>query len=97
MDHVYPYAKGGETTFGNLVTACARCNSHKNAKVGMWPNSLEVRENKNNLIAFVFFMVGLGIFTTPFSGYTPSDISIYFYSIGAILFLAGIYSVSKSL
>jgi DNA-directed RNA polymerase subunit RPC12/RpoP len=33
LDHVYPVAKGGETTVENLVTACANCNHRKSAKV----------------------------------------------------------------
>ena len=36
-DHVYPYAKGGETSTDNLVTACGSCNRKKQAKVGLWP------------------------------------------------------------
>lgn len=29
LDHVIPKAKGGKTTWKNLVTACKRCNSRK--------------------------------------------------------------------
>jgi hypothetical protein len=32
IDHVRPYSKGGETTFGNLVAACAECNLRKGAR-----------------------------------------------------------------
>lgn len=39
-DHVYPSSKGGETSIENLVTACARCNRKKQAKVGLWPRPI---------------------------------------------------------
>lgn len=39
-DHVYPESKGGETTLGNLVAACAHCNHSKHAKVGVWPRTI---------------------------------------------------------
>ncbi len=29
LDHVVPKAKGGKTSWGNLVTACKRCNARK--------------------------------------------------------------------
>lgn len=29
LDHVYPKARGGKTTWSNLATACKRCNSKK--------------------------------------------------------------------
>ncbi len=29
LDHVYPLARGGTHAFGNVVTACARCNRLK--------------------------------------------------------------------
>ena len=38
IDHVYPYAKGGETTAENSVVSCRRCNLSKSDKVGIWPN-----------------------------------------------------------
>lgn len=32
MDHVIPFSRGGETTVGNLVTLCSKCNQmHGNA------------------------------------------------------------------
>lgn len=38
FDHVYPWAKGGETTIANMVTSCQRCNLSKADSVGkMWP------------------------------------------------------------
>lgn len=33
VDHIYPIAKGGKTTFNNLQTLCHRCNVKKGAKV----------------------------------------------------------------
>ena len=38
IDHVYPLSKGGETSFGNLVVSCPRCNLAKSDKVGIWPS-----------------------------------------------------------
>ncbi len=29
LDHVIPRSKGGKTSWGNLVTACRRCNTNK--------------------------------------------------------------------
>lgn len=29
MDHVLPRSKGGDTSWGNIVTACTRCNQQK--------------------------------------------------------------------
>jgi hypothetical protein len=46
MDHVYPYHKGGETTVNNLVTACAHCNTSKQGRVGIWPASLDILDQK---------------------------------------------------
>ena len=37
LDHVYPFSNCGETTYNNLVTACARCNLKKHNRVGVWP------------------------------------------------------------
>ncbi|MNP49337.1 HNH endonuclease [compost metagenome] len=31
-DHVYPESRGGDTSVGNLVTACSECNSKKGAR-----------------------------------------------------------------
>lgn len=44
LDHVYPVAKGGETTVENLVTACDDCNLQKGARVGIWPKPLDYFE-----------------------------------------------------
>ena len=33
VDHIFPIAKGGKTTFDNLQTLCARCNSQKSDKI----------------------------------------------------------------
>ena len=32
VDHVVPYSEGGETTEGNLITACEQCNLGKSAR-----------------------------------------------------------------
>lgn len=32
-DHHYPWSKGGSTSMGNFVAACAKCNTSKGAKV----------------------------------------------------------------
>ena len=41
FDHLNPRSRGGHTTWGNVVTACAPCNLKKGNKgcreVGMWP------------------------------------------------------------
>lgn len=40
LDHVIPWSKGGETTYENLVTACAGCNLRKGDKT--WtPNEIK--------------------------------------------------------
>ncbi|MES2995980.1 MAG: HNH endonuclease [Verrucomicrobiota bacterium] len=43
LDHVMPRAKGGRTTWENIVTSCFRCNTRKGNKlpqeVGMVPKS----------------------------------------------------------
>lgn len=33
VDHIYPIAKGGKTTFDNLQTLCHRCNVKKGANI----------------------------------------------------------------
>jgi hypothetical protein len=33
VDHIYPQAQGGETTFDNLCFACRRCNEFKGSAV----------------------------------------------------------------
>jgi hypothetical protein len=43
MDHVYPASRGGETSFDNLVTACAWCNLKKHNRVGVWPRPIGFR------------------------------------------------------
>ncbi len=32
LDHIRPVAEGGDNSFGNVVTACLRCNSRKNKR-----------------------------------------------------------------
>ena len=38
VDHVIPKARGGKSTWENLVTACKPCNSRKADKTNMKPN-----------------------------------------------------------
>ena len=33
VDHIYPIAKGGKSTYDNLQTFCHRCNVKKGANV----------------------------------------------------------------
>ncbi len=49
LDHVYPVARGGETSYENLVMACAPCNTAKQARVGIWPKPPEYFKPKPNL------------------------------------------------
>ena len=41
VDHVIPRSRGGDHSWGNLVTACKRCNQHKGnqttEEAGMYP------------------------------------------------------------
>jgi len=37
IDHVWPWARGGETTIENSVVSCRSCNHHKRDKTGIWP------------------------------------------------------------
>jgi hypothetical protein len=50
IDHVYPVSKGGETSYRNLVTACAKCNLKKHNSVGIWPKPIGYFTKKYNLI-----------------------------------------------
>jgi hypothetical protein len=47
MDHVYPFSRGGETTYANLVTACSHCNSKKYNRVGIWPRPIRPLRKKH--------------------------------------------------
>jgi len=44
FDHVIPRAKGGQTTWENVVAACSPCNLKKGSahprEAGMWPNQM---------------------------------------------------------
>lgn len=51
IDHVYPVARGGETTLDNLVAACDQCNSRKAAAVGRWPRPLDWQQREADLLA----------------------------------------------
>jgi len=51
IDHVYPVARGGETTLDNLVAACDQCNSRKNAAIGRWPMPLDWQQRETALLA----------------------------------------------
>lgn len=51
IDHVYPVARGGETTLDNLVAACDQCNSRKHATVGRWPMPLDWQQREAALVA----------------------------------------------
>jgi len=51
IDHVYPVARGGETTLDNLVAACDQCNSRKAAGVGRWPRPLDWHQRETALVA----------------------------------------------
>ena len=72
LDHVYPFSKGGETTYENLVTACAKCNVKKHNRVGIWPaeiititlygktKSQEIERNLGNLSLSISVLLFLG-------------------------------------
>lgn len=65
LDHVYPFSKGGETSYRNLVTACERCNHSKYNKVGIYPKSIGYFEREKFRRFWVFWSsVILGILTS---------------------------------
>jgi len=43
LDHVVPKAKGGRSTWDNLITACSRCNTYKGDRT---PTQADMRLNK---------------------------------------------------
>lgn len=47
-DHHYPWSKGGATSMGNFVAACARCNTSKGAKIAgfLTTQRLEARRRR---------------------------------------------------
>jgi len=47
IDHVYPFSKGGESTFDNLVVSCQICNLRKHNTVGMWPKPIGYFDDKD--------------------------------------------------
>jgi hypothetical protein len=67
LDHVYPVSKGGETSFDNLVTSCAKCNLHKHNHTGIWPVPMLVLETLQMDLtsSFCLIIIGLGFLTTP--------------------------------
>lgn len=55
FDHLIPRSKGGQTTWDNVVTACASCNLKKGNKlpqqIKMWPRQKPVRPTTHGLHA----------------------------------------------
>lgn len=53
FDHIVPRARGGRTTWENVVTACARCNLTKGCRLpvesGMYPRIRPYRPNSAQL------------------------------------------------
>lgn len=52
LDHVYPVAKGGETTPNNLVTACRKCNAEKHTSI-VFPMPIGYFDNNNDPKVFL--------------------------------------------
>lgn len=73
LDHVYPVAKGGETTINNLVTACEDCNYQKHDKVGIYPKPVGYFDNHVEMNymkiwkGFIAFMLDLFILSVSIS------------------------------
>jgi hypothetical protein len=84
LDHVYPFVKGGETSFDNLVTACPHCNHVKNDAVGMWPKPIGYFGKKHSpyITLVTFFGVILMM-----SGVLMAR---YGYPVGNTIFLPGV-------
>lgn len=87
LDHVYPYSKGGETTYENLVTACSGCNCGKNASVGMWPKPIGYFNNRNKNTMYVLIVAFLGVAAMVNGAIASND---GFQSFGRVMFIAGI-------
>jgi hypothetical protein len=69
IDHVYPVSRGGQDIPENLVTSCAKCNTQKGAKIGVWPLSTGVKRKAESwhFIAFAFFfLVGFVILSASY-------------------------------
>ncbi|MCB1492181.1 MAG: HNH endonuclease [Rhodobiaceae bacterium] len=53
FDHLIPRSRGGQTTWENVVTACAPCNLRKGGKMpkhaGMWPSQTPYRPDMQDL------------------------------------------------
>jgi len=52
FDHVLPVARGGQSTYANLVLSCARCNSSKSASVLENLDEILLEVNRRNREAF---------------------------------------------
>jgi HNH endonuclease len=65
LDHVYPFSKGGETSYQNLVTSCEKCNHSKHNKVGIYPKPIGYFEREKFRKFWLFWSgVTLGILTS---------------------------------
>lgn len=100
LDHVYPFSKGGATTYENLVTACPRCNIKKHAKVGVWPLPIvpsdkvvrrvkHTRKDRNKQPQqFVWLWLifnTIGSFLIILPSWTPGPVNVYFYWVAGII------------
>ena len=85
-DHVYPYVKGGETSFDNLVTACVGCNQHKHDTVGMWPKPIGYFDDKERHSPFITVVTLLGVVMTMSGGLMLKNGNVL---VGDVVFLLG--------
>ncbi len=61
LDHVLPRARGGRTTWDNLVTACAPCNRKKGPRNPQWAGmKLLTRPEKPTWLPFAMIRLELG-------------------------------------
>lgn len=102
LDHVYPIAKGGETTEENLVTSCLRCNVKKHATVGMWPKPIgyfDTHPKEQNLSHVIFLSLGLALVGNGFWDINMLDVFIgkisLFLGIMFLLILLGRITLGK--
>jgi CRISPR/Cas system Type II protein with McrA/HNH and RuvC-like nuclease domain len=51
LDHVQPKARGGDNSEGNLVTACAACNTRKGSQPA-WAFLAELPAERANFLRF---------------------------------------------
>ena len=49
LDHVQPRMRGGDSSEGNLVTACKACNTRKGAQAA-WAFLAELPEERDNFL-----------------------------------------------